>query len=252
MIEFGLSLDAVLPEKMPENLTWLMLDAPLLGDPPRWPAQPRTLHRAAAQIAERSLCRLAPAENLRLRLDFLAALDRRLAAAAEARVETARLDCDLVRADRDPAYREQLLTLLRAMGGLLEDRPLRLELGVRLPQEGLDPARLLALLRELPNRNILPMLEIHPHEPGAAALSPALFRLLGHEAEALEFVYEPALGNRLTAKLLTPILRALPATPRRRIFFHPAGLEADAANAEAEALAELAEELKRALSAAAG
>ena len=51
MIEFGLSLDAVLPESLPENLTWLMLDAPLLGDPPRWPAQPRALHRAAAQIA---------------------------------------------------------------------------------------------------------------------------------------------------------------------------------------------------------
>ena len=56
MIEFGLSLDTVLPEKLPENLTWLMLDTPLLGDPPRWPAQPRAPHRALAQLAEIGWC----------------------------------------------------------------------------------------------------------------------------------------------------------------------------------------------------
>jgi len=251
MIEYGLSIDTVPPEKLPAGLTWLMLDNSVFTAPLRWPDQHRKMRRAVAHLADRSLCRLAPAENLRLRLDFLRMMDRQLTEAARTPVEMVRIDCDFGRAGCEPAYREQLLVLLRAIGGMLEPHDMQLELGGRMPDEGCRPEQILALLRELPNRKIKLQWEIHPHEPGAAAIPAPVCRLLGYEAETLEFVYEPALGNHLTPKLLLPVLRALPEIPGRRIFFRPVGLSANAVAAEAAELAALAATLQTELNSAA-
>ncbi len=205
-----------------------------------------TLDRAA----ERTLCAMAPETGIKMRIDFIrrfAAICRR-AAENQCRAVSAGFDFD--RMLTDEAYRLKLLTLLRSLTGLLDELNIDLLLKTRLPSLAGESATGMAgrVMQELPGGRFKLLPELHPHEPAFALLTGEALRPVRFHLSALEAVYEPATGNRMTSKHLQRHTECMKAFGRpAKIFISPAGADADTLSAEMVNLENLQESLKDSL-----
>lgn len=251
--QFGLVIDhaaafKALPARLPAVFTALRVSSEAVEGPAA-KKKLRAFGIAGLELdhlAARTVCRMAPEAQLRLKLDFLEQFKRHCRQAVELDADRVVAAFDLDRTTDDTNYRAQLRELLLGCCGVLEPLPLQLLLKIRLP---LPPAIENAgvydrFLRELPGGKLGLSVEAHPHEPAFAALGAEATRPIGFMLEDMCFVYEPATGNRLTAKALMNPLTGLAGRNRPiRIFFDPAGIDPDALPMEINELAALANEI---------
>jgi len=110
-------------------------------------------------------------------------------------------DFELPRAATEPEYEKKIHSLAAAMSGVLADCGLEMQLSLRLPG-GLTPAAAVALLRRLPGPFFRLAVELHPHEPGMAELTPAELLPLRFESSWWRLAYEPGCGNTLGVEVM--------------------------------------------------
>ncbi len=245
MIRTGWVWEQIPAESPPENVTFGALPAVLLTDG----AWPEILNGVSRRIvldaADAALLGMMPEESLRVRMNFLRELSVRLRELATDAVHAVILSPDLDRMTADPGYRENTLAMFRSLAGGLFDLPL--ELGVRLrlphPESAAAIRAFLLLLQSVPG--LRGVLELHPHEPAFAALNPMEVNPLRMPGVMVEILYARMLGNRLTAKLMKPVLDQLRAPERDlEILFRPGMLEQEALAREMTDLEQLLPELE--------
>ena len=242
MIHYGLSLDNVLPDKLPEEFSYaLAMPAGLLTGG-EWPeSMAAASFRMVNDPADPSFCRMMPEESFRVRMNFLREMSRELRRLNDLPVHLAVISMDTDRITADPAFAAEAIALLRSIRSGMQDGVMRIGLRLRLPHpEGAATVmNFLQLLQAVPG--VRPVLEVHPHEPAYAAWDPAWLRPLRMLAPITEIVYDRMLGNRVTPKLLSPLITELSGVPQDRIvLFRPGCPDAEMLATEAAELAGMA------------
>ena len=179
MIHYGLSLDNVLPDKLPEEFSYaLAMPAGLLTGG-EWPeSMAAASFRMVNDPADPSFCRMMPEESFRVRMNFLREMSRELRRLNDLPVHLAVISMDTDRITADPAFAAEAIALLRSIRGGMQDGVMRIGLRLRLPHpEGAATVmNFLQLLQAVPG--VRPVLEVHPHEPAYAAWDPVWLRPL--------------------------------------------------------------------------
>lgn len=242
MIHYGLSLDNVLPDKLPEEFSYaLAMPAGLLTGG-EWPeSMAAASFRMVNDPADPSFCRMMPEESFRVRMNFLREMSRELRRLNDLPVHLAVISMDTDRITADPAFAAEAIALLRSIRSGMQDGVMRIGLRLRLPHpEGAATVmNFLQLLQAVPG--VRPVLEVHPHEPAYAAWDPVWLRPLRMLAPITEIVYDRMLGNRVTSKLLSPLITELSGVPQDRIvLFRPGCPDAEMLATEAAELAGMA------------
>ncbi len=222
MIVHGLSLDAVLPEQLPESFSALAIPAGLLPGG-EWPEIfSQTAFRMVNDPADPLFCRMMPEESFRVRMNFLRELSRELRRLNSMQLHLAVLSADTDRIAADPVFADKAIAFLRSLRSVLPPGGMRLGVRLRLPHPAGITAVLDFLLLLQAVSGLRPVLEIHPHEPAFAEWDPAWLRPLRMLDPVTEIVYDRALGNRITRKLIMPLLAELQQAPRDSVvLFHP-------------------------------
>ncbi len=196
----------------------------------------------AGDLADRSLCELAPEERINLRLCFIGQFQERCRRMKSAGVGAGSASFDLTRAAWDSVYRARFLTLLRCCCSILHEEKFLLYLPWRVPSPpgGVSAGACGELLRELPLENLRILAQWHPHEPAFAALPHDFMNPIRFETRGVEISYEPSIGNRLTSRLIGDCLRRmiLPGSVLR-VYFNAAGLTGESWERAVADLAEL-------------
>lgn len=240
MITGGLSLDTVLPGQLPEPLTALAIPANLLPHG-EWPeAFAGVSCRIVNDPADAMLCRIMPEESFRVRMNFLRELSREIRRLNAHSIHLAVLSADTDRIATDPVFAEKAIALLRSIRSVLPANGMRLGLRLRLPHPSGAVAILDFLLLLQAVSGVRAVLEIHPHEPAFAAWDPAWLRPLRMLNPVTEIVYDRPLGNRMTAKLLNPLIGELQGAPHDSLLlFRPGCPDEDLLAQEAAELTAL-------------
>jgi hypothetical protein len=108
----------------------------------------------------------------------------------------------------NPQLRAQLIHFIKRLAPAIIPAPFTILLPVRVPfHAGENSTGQANFLRDLVVSNIAFSLDIHPHELAGHQFDPASFlRLLRFDIGLIRFIYEPATGNRLVEKVLSPWL----------------------------------------------
>ena len=147
---------------------------------------------------------LIPEENCKLRSELENHFQKRCARAAEAGVKHFSVGFDIFHAMSDEAYREKLGRFLRRCAGVTRDLGQTLHLVCRIPGGGsFDQwAQILKFRNDLLTPDIELLLELHPHEPGAAETIAAALELFRLHDNCRRICYDSSVGNTLTAAAL--------------------------------------------------
>ncbi len=243
MILHGLSLDTVLPAEVPGEIA-AALAIPAAQQPGgEWPEN--LLPAGGIQIindpAEPALCRMMPEESFRVRMNFLRELSRELRQLNERQIHLAVLAMDTDRIASDPEFAEKAIVLLRSIRSVLPAAGMRIGVRLRLPHPAGAAAVVDFLMLLQAGSGLRAVLEIHPHEPAFAAWDPAWLRPLRMLSPVTEIVYDRALGNRITPKLLAPLMAELGGAPQDSIvLFRPGCPDAEMLTQEMAELAKMA------------
>lgn len=223
MIVYGLSLDHVLPEPPPEILASAMAVPAALLPGGEWPEKcPAPAFRMVNDPADARFCRIMPEESFRVRMNFLRELSKELRRLNALSIQLAVLSVDTDRIAADPAFGENAIAFLRSLRSVLPSGGMRLGVRLRLPHPAGREAVMDFLLLLQAVSGLRAVLEIHPHEPAFAAWDPEWLRPLRMLSPVTEIVYDRALGNRITGKLLQPLLAELAGAPQNNmVLFRP-------------------------------
>ena len=203
MILGGLSLDRVLPDRLPETFQALAVPSALLPDG-RWPERFADVPaKIVTDPAEPQVFRIMPEESFRVRQSFQRQLERDLRELAAQALSLVVLSPDTDRIAAEPAFALPALAILRGARSVLPPGGMRLAVRLRLPHPGGAAAAetFFRLLQTVPG--LRGWVELHPHEPAFAAWRPEWLGLLKMLSPAVEVVYSRHLGNRITPKLLS-------------------------------------------------
>ena len=242
MITYGLSLDTVFPEKLPETFSSaLALPAGLMPGG-AWPeAFSQASFRMVNDPADGSFCRIMPEESFRVRMNFLREMGKELRRLNALPVQLAVISVDTERIAADPVFAEKAIALLRSIRSVLPAGGMRLGVRLRLPHPAGAAAVVDFLMLLQAVSGLRAVLEIHPHEPALASWDPAWLRPLRMLSPITEIVYDGALGNRITPKLLSPLMAELGGAPQDRVvLFRPGCPDAGILAQEAAELAAMA------------
>ncbi len=199
-----------------------------------------------SDAADRTLCRMVPELSLKLQTDFIsrfAGCCRRVSEQGACCISGG-FDFDRMLADSD--FRRKSLSLLLSLSRILQENRLRLLLNIRLPRLNGDSGCGAAarMMYSLPDAVFGLAAELHPHEPQYARMMPDILAPVRFDIDMMDAVYEPGTGNRLTPADFASHIACLGEFERPvRIFFSPAGLEADSFASEAAALVQLCRDL---------
>ena len=140
-------------------------------------------------------------------------------------IASATIDFGIERSFNNPQLRARLIQFIKRLAPAIIPAPFPVLFPLRIPfhaeEHGVDYAK---FLRDLVISNIAYSLDIHPHELAGQTFDPASFlRPLRFDIGLIRFIYEPAIGNRLVEKGLTPWLEYLTKIEYRGdIMFCPA------------------------------
>lgn len=243
MIHYGLSLDSVLPENLPETFSSVLAVPAGLMPGGEWPENiTASTFRMVNDPADPSFCRMMPEESFRVQMHFLREMAKELRRLNSQQVHLAVISMDTDRIAADPAFAEKAIALLRSLRSGLPAEGMRLGVRLRLPHPAGMAAVVDFLLLLQAVSGLRAVLEIHPHEPAYAAWDPAWLRPLRMLAPITEIVYDRVLGNRITPKLLSPLITELSGVPQDRIvLFRPGCQDAEMLAQEAGELAAMAD-----------
>ena len=246
MIFFGLGVENILPETLPEGMDLLEIPAALLPAGGFAGKLESLRKKIVLDPADAALCRVIPEEPLRVRMSFLSRLEMRLRELSAAHADCAVLSMDLDRMASDAVFGGKAFAMLRNLQAAVADLPLALAVRARFPNgDSKDAAeRLLLLLQAVPG--LRAVLELHPHEPAFAQMEPAHLKAFLLLHPVTEVVYDRSLGNRMTLPMLEKLSGLLKTdNADAEVIFRPGNLDVESFFAETAELAELLKSRKQ-------
>ena len=115
MIHYGLSLDSVLPENLPETFSSVLAVPAGLMPGGEWPENiTASTFRMVNDPADPSFCRMMPEESFRVQMHFLREMAKELRRLNSQQVHLAVISMDTDRIAADPAFAEKASLLASA------------------------------------------------------------------------------------------------------------------------------------------